>query len=160
MIHKIMEQFAEYSAEASTDNEADEAAFSACECLETVMHILDVVAEPHPEMLAQIEVTLVPIILQIVSNGEQCYEYIESILSIIGFFTYYPDTISPAIWSLCGPLLHALHEWAYDYILEFTTPLLNYISKDINTFLSLNHEGVSHMERLIMISEKALVHDM
>lgn len=160
MINKIMEQFAEYSAEASADNDADEAAFSACECLETVQHILDVVAEPHPEMLSQIETTLVPIMIGIISNGEQCYEYIESILSIIGFFTYYPDTISPLIWTLCGPLLHALHEWAYDYILEFTTPLLNFISKDVDAFLSLSFEGISHLERLIMICEKALVHDM
>lgn len=157
MINKIIEQFKEYVSDASEEN--DEAAFSAVECLETVCSILDTVCENEPDILIQIEPYVVPLIYDLLTNGSQYYEYIENIISILGYLTYYSENISNNVWILCGPLLYALDDWAIDYIYEISTPILNYISKDINKFLTLNYEGISHLDKLMKIIEKVLLNE-
>ena len=93
------------------------------------------------------------------TTGDQCYEYIENLVAMLGFFTYFPDSISPIVWSIAGPLIFALNEWAVDYLLEISTPILNFVSKDINRFLSITFEGMYLVERLYIICEKALLMD-
>ena len=157
MVQKIMQSFLEYAAEASEEN--DEAAFNACECLETVLSILETLCSDHPDVLVQVEVYCVPVIVNMLVSADQCYEYVENLVAILGFFTYFPDSITPAVWSIAGPLLHALNEWACDYLLEISTPILNYMTKDINQFVSSAYEGVHLVERLFAICEKALLQD-
>jgi hypothetical protein len=77
----------------------------------------------------------------------------------LGFVTYYPEEISPAVYALAGPLMVCLDNWAFDYMLELATPILNYISKDIAKFLSDSHQGVAHLERLLTICQKAILND-
>jgi hypothetical protein len=62
-------------------------------------------------------------------EGDDLYEYIDSAVHMISGFTYYCDEISPAMWSLCGPLLHVLSDWAIDYVKEIMVPILNFICK-------------------------------
>lgn len=157
MVTKIVEQFREFSAEAGEDN--DEAAFSATECLETVGAIMTAVCDDHPEVLLQLEVPIVPLLYEILTSETQAFEYIENVASLLGFLTYYPEVISQQVYSLAGPLMSCLEVWAFDYMLELATPILNYISKDINMFLSSSYLGVNHLDRLLPLCEKAIVHD-
>ena len=39
------------------------------------------------------------------------------------------------MWSMCGPLLVVMSDWGYDYMPELMVPVLNYITKDVTTFL-------------------------
>ena len=157
MVGKIVEQFREYAAEAGEDN--DEAAFSATECLETIGSIMTAVADDHTDVLLQLEVSVVPLLHEILTSDTQAFEYIENVASLLGFITYYPEVISQQAYALAGPLLLCLDKWAFDYMLELTTPILNYISKDIVRFMSTAHEGVAHLDRLLIICEKAILND-
>ncbi len=76
------------------------------------------------------------------------YSYLENGIDFIAQFTYYSETISPALWSLCGPLLQAVNGWAYDFIPEITTPLLNFMTKDGQTF----HLGSMQVSRYFFFS--------
>jgi hypothetical protein len=71
-------------------------------------------------------------------------EYFDTILKFISYFTYYPESIRAPTWQLAAPLLTALHDYAIDYVGDAMTCLLNYLTKDIATFLSLN--GVTYTE--------------
>ena len=48
--------------------------------------------------------------------------------------------LSPALWSLCGPLLVVMGDWGYDYMPELMVPVLNYLTKDVATFLVGFHD--------------------
>jgi len=47
-----------------------------------------------------------------------------------------------------------LNDWAIDYISEIMTPVLNYISKDISTFLQGSHRGQSFVDIILSVTEK------
>ncbi len=100
----------------------------------------------------------------------------------MSYLTYYSDSVSQSMWSLCGPLLQALFDWAIDYISEIMVPILNYISKvravncchvavienmfcsphyfqDSATFLQISHNGQPLAILLLTIIEKTFQND-
>ena len=74
--------------------------------------------------------------------------------------------LSPAMWSMCGPLLVVMSDWGYDYMPELMVPVLNYITKDVTTFLvgfhvtdSRSEERVSLVDLLLRAVDKAFKDD-
>lgn len=72
---------------------------------------------------------------RLLTNGDDCFEYIDCAVQMMSYLTYYSDSVSQVMWSLCGPLLQALYDWAIDYISEIMVPVLNYISKVLSLSL-------------------------
>lgn len=97
--------------------------------------------------------------VRLLIEGDDLYEYIDSAVHMISGFTYYSDTISPYMWNLCGPLLQVLEDWAIDYIAEIMVPILNYVTKDIATFLRGTHEGKPLAIWLLEIVKKIFTND-
>jgi hypothetical protein len=64
-------------------------------------------------------------------------DYFDTIMRFMSYFTYYPEAISPMGWSLCGPILSIIDLCAIDYMEDSMTPLLNYLTKDIATFMTI-----------------------
>lgn len=100
-----------------------------------------------------------PLLHSLLNNGDDCFEYIDCAVQMMSYLTYYSDAITPTMWSLCGPLLQALHDWAIDYISEIMVPVLNYISKDAQTFLQLQYNGQPLALILLRIIEKTFQND-
>jgi hypothetical protein len=146
-----------FSTFSSSGNEDDEAAFAASSCLETITTVLDSVME-KPEIMGSIECHLLPLLSKIIASGDECYEYIDQCIGMLNYFTYYGiSTISPGVWSMCGPLLTALDDWATDYLKDIMVPLLNYMSKDMATFLTGTvADGTPFVPFLLRIIEKTI----
>lgn len=70
-------------------------------------------------------------------------------MSITSYLTYNGDSISPPMWSICGPLLHSLSDWAADFIREISIPLHNYLSKGMPQFIQGSYNGRSWVEILL-----------
>ena len=85
--------------------------------------------EELPEIIAQIEHKTLPLVTELISETTSSFEYLDNALSMMSYLTYAGDSISPAMWGLCGPLLQALETWAYDYISNISVPLVNYITR-------------------------------
>ena len=115
--------------------------------------------EQIPEVLASLEPIVHPMLLKLLMEGEELYEYIDSAVQMISEFTYYSDSISSHMWSLCGPLLLVLCDWAIDYIAEIMVPVLNYICKDTVNFLQGSHEGQPFVVMMLNVVEKIFESD-
>ena len=71
------------------------------------------------------------------------------------------------MWTLCGPLLVVMIDWGYDYLPELMVPILNYITKDVTTFLGGFHsvgggvgvgeEQVSFVDLLLRAVDKVMI---
>ena len=92
-------------------------------------------------------------------EGDELYEYIDSAVHMISGFTYYSETISPAMWSLCGPLLHVLSDWGIDYVKEIMVPILNYITKGAPTFMQASYEGHPFVVMVHNLAQKIYAND-
>ena len=79
--------------------------------------------------MSALEVIIVPLLHKLIHSGDECYEYLDNAVHIMSYFTYYNTTISPLIFTLCGPLLAIMDDWGFDYMSEIMVPILNYISK-------------------------------
>ena len=158
MVEKLSKTFLQF---AGSEFDDDEAAFAATQCLDTITAIVDTLDPDNGgniETLRQVENLMMPILMHTVGTPD-AFEFLENGVQFLTQFTYYGDDISPTLWHLCGPLLEALDTWAYDYISEIMTPLLNYMSKDIHTFMTICHNGVPLGQLLLKVVEKAFLND-
>lgn len=57
------------------------------------------------------------------------YEFGENMIHMLCFFTYYCNHITEACWTQLRTLLMAVDEWAFDYIGDIMTPVINYITR-------------------------------
>jgi len=87
--------------------------------------------QDREDTLLLLEPKLVPLFLHILNESGDSFEYIDTVIHMISGFTYYFDVISESMWFVCGPLLHALNDWAIDFVSEFMVPILNYMTKVI-----------------------------
>jgi len=155
MTTQLVVLFNRYLAAGSED---EEATFNAVQCLDTIDSVLEAVQD-HPEILIQLEPVVQPMILRLLVEGDDLFEYLDSAVHMISNFTYYSDTISPHMWSLCGPLLAVLQEWAIDYIAEIMVPILNFITKDVLTFFQGVHNGKPFVVMILSVVEAAFGND-
>jgi hypothetical protein len=142
LVSKLTEIFMGYV----DDNEDEEASWNASQALSTILSTLEAV-DTRDDLLAQMEPILQPIIYKVLTDSSMLsFEYLDTCVHFIGLFTYSSSGISPAMWSLCGPLLAALNTWAIDYITDFMTAVLNYITKDPMTFVVGQYGDKSFVE--------------
>lgn len=150
LVAKLTEVFLGYV----DDREDEEATWNASQALSTITSTLEAV-ETRDDLLAQMEPILQPIILKVLTdNSFVSFEYLDSVVHFVSLFTYSSTGISPAMWSLCGPLLTALNDWAIDYVTEFMTPLLNYMTKDPATFAVGHYQNQLFVTTLFTVISK------
>mmetsp|Transcript_23745 Transcript_23745/g.34001 ORF Transcript_23745/g.34001 Transcript_23745/m.34001 type:complete len:1123 (-) Transcript_23745:74-3442(-) len=154
MVQHLINIFNTYAASA----EDDEAAFNASQCLDTIAAILEA-CDTREDVLLQLEPIMLPLLKNIFTEGLDCFEYIDNGVQFMGYLTYSSDTISSTLWVMCGPLLQVLYNWGIDYITEIMVPILNYLSKDIDTFLNTTHNGQPLTMLLLSVVEKVFSND-
>eukprot|EP01112_Ceratiomyxa_fruticulosa_P010852 TRINITY_DN2888_c0_g1_i1.p1 TRINITY_DN2888_c0_g1~~TRINITY_DN2888_c0_g1_i1.p1 ORF type:complete len:1156 (-),score=266.57 TRINITY_DN2888_c0_g1_i1:100-3441(-) len=111
----------------------DSAAMAALQCLTAVLALLKALKK-MPQAYAPLE----PLLLPILKRGLQhdTLEYLQEILKIITFITYFQKSISPLMWELFPLMYTAFTEFAPDFIEHFLSPFDNYISFGTSVFLS------------------------
>eukprot|EP01039_Chlorochromonas_danica_P004922 gene4922-5403_t len=135
MAAHLVRSFNEYAAESGDD---EEAAFNAIHCLDTIDALIEAVQD-HDNVINEIEPILHPLFISVLQSSGDAFEYIDTIIHMISGFTYFATTITPTMWALCGPIVHTLNSWAIDYICEMMSPILNYMTKGMDTFLKLSY---------------------
>ena len=76
------------------------------------------------------------------------------------FLTYYVETISLDLWKLVEILIDAAYDWAFDYVLEVMTPIINYITRDVTLFITYKTQsGVSLITKLLNLCQKCFEND-
>lgn len=133
MVTHLLRLFEGYS---NASKEDEDECFSAIQCLDTIISVIDVVQE-HPLILGSIEVQIIPLILKILDDCDAGFEYLDSCIEMLSYFTYYSDKLSEGLWSLCIPIMISLNDWAFDYISDMLAPIINYMTRDIRRFMSL-----------------------
>lgn len=133
IVVQLVKCFHEYAA----DIDEEEAQYNAAQCLETINSTLEAIEE-HQGIILQLEPVLHPLILSVLAaNENNSFEYLDNVVHFVAIFTYNsPQGITSTMWTVCGPLMQALHDWAIDYLTEFLSPLLNYMTKDIASFVA------------------------
>ena len=155
MIEKLIEAFKSYATTA-TEDEDDDAAFSATQTLDTISVIVQS-AENHPLVLQNITPLLTNLVGTILVEEKE--EYIDSAVEITSYMTYYTNSIIDGWWSICGPLLHLMKfrvEVDYDYIDEIAVPILSYICKGTDQFLLGNYNDITFVDHLCYMAQIAL----
>ena len=66
---------------------------------------------------------------RLLSNGDECIEYLENAIELLSYLTYYPSVLHERLWEILGPLIVAMNDWGYDYMMDITGPIMNYIAK-------------------------------
>ena len=155
MVGALLKAFGGYAGQGGED---DEAAFSASQCLDTIGAVLEAVQD-EADTMVQLEALVMPLLHQIVNSGTECYEYLDNAIGMMSYFTYYSEGISAVVWTLCGPFLKVMRGWGYDYMTELMVPILNYISKDVTTFLGGSYEGTPFVTMLLGVVEKCFTED-
>ena len=158
MTVRLTEFFQQFSAAANGDEEDDDAIWFTSSILGTIESVMEA-CEERPDVLSQLETILLPLIQSIVSSESQGLEYLDQMLSMIQWFTYHIDQISPGMFSVCGPLLLAMNDFAYDYLPDMCGPMLNFISKQPQMFLAGSYQSKSYLVSLLENIEKAFQND-
>jgi hypothetical protein len=129
-----------------SDVDDDDAVCTAMSCMRavnTVLHSL----HKMPHLYAEVEPIVLPAIHAVFTA--QAMDFFDDVLESMTCFTYYPKSISDAMWALFPHLLQAFHEYAYDYISSMIHPIDNYICIGTARFLATKEpnllEGVMSM---------------
>jgi importin-7 len=93
------------------------------------------------------------------ATGDDCIEYLENAIEMLSYLTYYPSTVNGRLWEIFGPLMVAMDDWGYDYMMELTTPVMNFIAKDTDTFMRGSFGENTYISMVLTVSQKALEHD-
>jgi len=128
----------------------DEAADQPLECLGALDSLLKGLKHQAP-IIAQLEVVLLPMLHRALEADG--IGYLENILSIITFLTFYQEQISPQLWTLFPKICALATETALDYIEYMVPPLDNYISKGTAVFLS---PETPYLEMIFNVYKKAV----
>jgi hypothetical protein len=152
---QLLTAFEGYS---NAGEEDDEAAFSATQCLDTMTTVVEV-CKDDPAAISKLEVLVAPLVYKIFASGDGAIEYVDNAIELIGLLSYYPDTISDTLWQCFGPMLEAVDDWAWDYMMEFVSPITNFIAKGTATFLQGNYNGKPFLDAVLALCQKAIEHD-
>ena len=155
MTEQLVNVFANFSNDNNEDLDDDEAAFTASNTLDTISSLIEA-CQDSPETLLQIEKLMLPTISRVMSGEGACFEYLDCILEMMSFFTYSSSKITPEMFEFCGPLLKAMSEWACDYFNDLMMPLMNFILKEPQQFISSSYCGVNHVDVLLTTISKTL----
>ena len=162
LVTQLSTAFDQY-CNAGEDEDDDDAAMAAAQCLECIATVLKGICE-KPQLYKTLEPQLIPLTLKILGNDGDYIEYLECALDILTFLTYFPDEIAPDLWQAFPLIYVAFDQWAYDYLNFMVPPLQSFIAKDPRVFLQgsavLPAEGtVSYVDLVFSIVAKTVTND-
>jgi hypothetical protein len=134
LVTQLSNAFHQYCA-AGEDEEDDDAALAASQCLECIATVLKGVCGKET-MLKTLEPLLMPLVLKILGNDGDFIEYLECALDILTFLTYFQTNLSPEVWQAFPLIYIAYDQWAYDYLNMMVPCLQSYIAKGPDVFLT------------------------
>ena len=142
MVSHLQAVFQEF---AKDDDDETGSVFSASQCLETIVSLIDICQEDSI-LLSQLEVTLTPLMFHLLRDGQHSFEYLTTCLDMLGYFTYFSTgTYSEGLWRLCGAMLDAMNDWAFDFMNEMLSPLLTFLTRGASIFLQSVHNGIPYV---------------
>ena len=161
LVTQLSNAFAQYCT-AGEDQDDDDAALAAAQCLECIATVLKGVCGKE-SMIHTLEPQLLPLVLKILGNDGDFIEYLESALDILSFLTYFQSQISMEVWQ-CFPLIYmAFDQWAYDYLNMMVPCVQSYISKGPDVFLSgiaqLPEGNISYLDLVVSMVTKTVTND-
>lgn len=133
LVTQLSTAFQQYCL-AGEDEEDDDAALAAAQCLECVATVLKGVCAKEA-ILKTLEPLLMPLVLKILGNDGEFIEYLECALDILTFLTYFQENLSAEVWQAFPLIYVAFDQWAYDYLNMMVPCLQSYISKSPDVFL-------------------------
>ena len=161
LVTQLSQAFDQY-CQAGDDQDDDDAALAAAQCLECIATVLKGVCSQE-SMLKRLEPLLLPLVLKILGDDGDFIEYLECALDILTFLTYFQSQISLELWQ-CFPLIYvAFDQWAYDYLNMMVPCLQSYIAKSPQIFLTgtaqLPEGPIPYVELIISMVSKTLTND-
>lgn len=161
LVTQLSQSFDQY-CKAGDDQDDDDAALAAAQCLECIATVLKGVCSQEA-MLKRLEPLLLPLVLKILGDDGDFIEYLECALDILTFLTYFQAQISLELWH-CFPLIYiAFDQWAYDYLNMMVPCLQSYISKSPQVFLTgsgqLPEGPIPYVELIISMVSKTLTNE-
>ncbi|XP_049829348.1 importin-7 isoform X1 [Schistocerca gregaria] len=120
-----------FSQVLETDEGSDEKAITAMSLLNTIETLLTVMEE-QPEIMAQLQ----PTVLQVVGHifSQSVMEFYEEALSLVYDLT--SKNISPDMWKVLELMYQVFQKDGFDYFTDMMPALHNYVTVDTATFLS------------------------
>ncbi|XP_063236920.1 importin-7 [Bacillus rossius redtenbacheri] len=120
-----------FSQVLDTDEGSDEKAITAMGLLTTIETLLTVM-EDQPEVMAQLQ----PTVLQVVGHifSQSVVEFYEEALSLVYELT--SKTVSPDMWKVLELIYQVFQKGGYDYFTDMMPALHNYVTVDTPAFLS------------------------
>ncbi|XP_035455973.1 importin-7 isoform X2 [Spodoptera frugiperda] len=132
MAYEITEHLATtFSKVIETDLGTDEKAITAMGLLNTMETVLTVM-EDNPEIMAQLEKTVLRVVGHILHHN--IIEYYEEAMTLLCNLT--SRTISEDMWKVLEMLYQVFEKEGFDYFTDMMPVLHNYITVDTNAFLS------------------------
>jgi importin-7 len=161
LVTQLTNAFLQYCS-AGEDEDDDDAALAAAQCLECIATVLKGVCG-KPSMLKILEPQLMPLVLKILGNDGDFIEYLECALDILTFLTYFQEALTPEVW-LAFPLIYvAFDQWAYDYLNMMVPCLQSFIHKAPDVFLSgtaqLPEGVIPYIDLIVSMVAKTVTND-
>lgn len=162
LVTQLSQAFAQYCT-SGEDEDDDDAALAAAQCLECIATVLKGVCAKEA-MLKALEPQLMPLVLKILGNDGDFLEYLECALDILTFLTYFQDNLSPEVWKAFPLVYIAFDQWAYDYLNMMVPCLLSYIGKGPDVFLQGraqigDGQEVPYVDLIVTMASKTLNND-
>lgn len=161
LVTQLSHAFNQY-CNAGEDEDDDDAAMAAAQCLECIATVLKGICD-QPAMMKKLEPFLVPLVLKIMGNDGEYIEYLECALDILTFLTYFPDGISAELWQAFPLIYMAFDQWAYDYLNMMVPCLQAYIQKSPDMFLAgkatLPEGAIPYIDLIVSMVAKTVTND-
>jgi len=139
------------------EDEEDDATLAALGVMQALGTMMEAIAG-KADVYRQLEAPLLPLFRRCCQQDAE--DYLEEMLELLSYITYYASEISPQLWELV-PCLHTVYQdWGREYMNSLAVPLENVISRSPEAFLTL-HNGqlvqmVVSMCRDALVSEQAI----
>uniref|UniRef100_A0A0A9YIV7 Importin-7 n=2 Tax=Lygus hesperus TaxID=30085 RepID=A0A0A9YIV7_LYGHE len=139
-----------FSMVLDTDEGTDEKAIAAMGLLNTIETLISVMDE-HPQILAQLEPTVLQVIGHIFTNC--IMEYYEEALSLVYDLT--TKHISPDLWKVFELMYQVFEKDGFDYFTDMMPALHNYVTIDTPAFLSNQNHVIAmfNMCKVVMTTD-------
>jgi importin-7 len=161
LVTQLSNAFYQYCT-AGEDEDDDDAALAAAQCLECIATVLKGVCSKE-SILQLLEPLLMPLVLKILGNDGEFIEYLECGLDVLTFLTFFQTTLSQEVWQAFPLIYLAFDQWAYDYLNMMVPCLQSYISKAPDVFLSsraqLTEGIVPHIDLVSSMVAKTVAND-
>jgi hypothetical protein len=161
LVTQLSNAFNQYCS-AGEDEDDDDAAMAAAQCLECIATVLKGICD-QPSIMKNLEPQLIPLVLKIMGNDGEYIEYLECALDILTFLTYFPDSISAELWQAFPLIYVAFDQWAYDYLNMMVPCLQSFIAKAPAVFLQgqaqLPEGMIPYIDLIVSMVAKTVTND-